>query len=131
LKKYCEENLFHYKDEEDFRAKKDGFKQQNKNAEDAYYKAVIYIQDESVSESIIDFLTVTNKAYFEFNMFYQSDPNQNKFIFQSKDENLITASISRNNYSLEKIHDYIGNLPSLLGSIQMEFRRHLTLPSNV
>lgn len=128
LKKYCQNNLFLYVDEQDFRNKKEKFQEHYMNAEDALYRAAIYI-DETVTVSVIDLLNETYAAQQAFTMSYNTDPHKHEFIFNSQRQDLLQSMLDRKNHSLERLNDSIDKLPELLRDIEIEFKRHLTLPS--
>lgn len=128
LKKYCQNNLFLYIDDQDFRNKKDKFHEHYRNAEDALYRAAIYI-DDIVTVSVIDLLNETFKAQQAFTMFYNTDPQRHNFIFNSQRQDLIQSMLDRNNNSLERLNNSIDSLPTLLRNIETEFKRHLTIPN--
>lgn len=83
LKKYCQINLYLYVDEQDFRNKNEKFLEHYRNAEDALYRAAIYI-DDTVTVAVIDLLNETFRAQKAFTMFYFTDPQRHNFIFNNQ-----------------------------------------------
>jgi hypothetical protein len=126
LYKYCHLNLSFYADEPDFRGKRDKFHEHYKRAEDTLYRASIYI-DDNVRVSVIDVLNESFRAMQAFNSFYHSDPARNKFIFEQNRSQQLQTMIERNNNSLDKLTNCIDNMPTLLKTVETEFRKHLTI----
>lgn len=126
LYKYCQYNLFSYADETDFRTKREKFHEHYKRAEDTLYRASIYI-DDNVRVIVIDMLKESFKAMQAFNSFYNSDPARNNFIFEQNRSQLLQSMIQRNNNSLDKLTNCIDNMPTLLKTVEIEFKKHLTI----
>ena len=124
LQKYIMNNLFLYSSEADFREKKKGFYTQYSDAEKALYKASLYI-DSTVFVAAIDHLQECENSLQAFSMYYNSDPEKNKFIFTTGRQDLIDALIKRNDTSLERLEQSRSKLTEFLLVVENEFKKHL------
>src|SRR6218665_730710 len=130
LKKYCPGNskmFFHYADKQGFQNRVTKFYEYHEIAEDALYRARLYITDDKVSASVKNFLDKTSEAFQKFTKFcYDAiEAWENRATGDSQPQEPIERD-----QSLTELLALVHELPDLLTDIEREFKRHLTVQFN-
>ncbi len=128
LKKYCESNFspmfISANSVEEFTTKRNNFYKYYDEVNDAFYKAMIYI-NENVQVSVIDFINETFKAVKEFDVYYTTTV---RLTNQTQSSTTQSESLSKTSTlqerALNRMENAIDKLPELLRIIEIEFKNH-------
>jgi|SRR6218665_2357278 len=126
LTKYCQDNFKMFlnpADEQGLQDKVTKFYEHHEIAEDALYRARLYITDDKVSASVKNFLDETSIALQKFRRFYygtvphssKTPPQAPIYLRDINDQPLVDML-----FSVDELSDF-------LADIEIEFRRYLTI----
>ncbi|MDR3679211.1 MAG: hypothetical protein P4L41_04525 [Flavipsychrobacter sp.] len=126
LQKYCESNFssmfISANSAEEFKTKRDNFYKCYDEVNDAFYKAMIYI-NENVQVSVIDFLNETFKAVKGFDVYYTTSIRLANQLNATQSDSLSKTAILQEK-ALNRMENAIDKLPELLRIIEVEFKNH-------
>src|SRR6218665_2058812 len=121
LKKYCEENLtppVNYEDKQGLKNKIEKLQGHYKIAENALRRAHLYITDDKVADSAVNFLNKTSKALQALTVLYNIESRRNRTAEDAQPSELIEAGSEVSNQLMSSVAE----LPYLLINIEREFR---------
>jgi len=120
LQFYTKSNLFNYSTEEEYAKLRDEFKLRYRQAEDAYYLCLIYLDDDLAGSS----LELLNQCFSAFQAHisaYYSDQNRKIFRLMTVSESLLEKNIA----ATDKFFEIINKFPQLLHKIRDQVHQEI------